>query len=132
MKRQMLIALLLCLPAWATAQNDEQMQRMMEQAREAQMCMEKVDRNELQAMAQKAEQMEAEIKNLCLAGKRDEAQQRGMKYALEMSQSPVAKEMRKCSDLMAGAMAGFGADQMGHSNMPSVEEIQNQHICDTY
>ena len=96
------------------------------------MCMEKVDRNELQAMAQKAEQMEAEIKNLCLAGKRDEAQQRGMKYALEMSQSPVAKEMRKCSDLMAGAMAGFGAGQMGHSNMPSVEEIQNQHICDTY
>lgn len=132
MKRQMLIGLLLFLPAWAAAQNDEQMQRMMEQAREAQMCMEKVDRGALQAMAQKAEQMEVEIKNLCAAGKRDEAQQRGMKYGLEMSQSPVAKEMRRCSDLMAGAMAGFTSGQMGHSSMPTAEELQNQHICDAY
>ena len=130
MKVRMLMMVLLCLPGWAAAQNEEQMQRMMEQARQAQMCMEKVDRGALQAMADKAQAIEDEIKNLCAAGKRDEAQSTGMKYGLEMSRSPVAKEMRRCSEMMAGVMAGFGG--MGHSGLPSVEELESQHICDAY
>lgn len=130
MKVRMLILVLICIPGWAAAQNDEQMQRMMEQARKAQMCMEQIDRGELQAMADKAQAMESEIKRLCAAGKRDQAQSAGMKYGLEMSKSPVAKEMRRCSEMMAGAMAGFGS--MGHSSLPSVEEMESQHICDAY
>lgn len=130
MKVRMLVLLLLCIPGWAVAQNDVQMQRMMEQAREAQMCMEKIDRAKLQIMADKAQAMEAEIKSLCSAGKRDEAQSTGMKYGLEMSRSSVAKEMRRCSEMMSGVMAGFGG--MGHSSMPTVEEMESQHICDAY
>lgn len=130
MKVRMLVLALIFIPGWAAAQNDEQMQRMMEQARKAQMCMEQIDRGELQAMADKAQAMESEIKRLCAAGKRDQAQSTGMKYGLEMSKSPVAKEMRRCSEMMAGAMAGFGG--MGQSSLPSVEEMESQHICDAY
>lgn len=130
MKVRVLVLLLLCIPGWAVAQNEEQMQRMMEQARKAQMCMEQIDRAELQRMADQAQAVEAEIKNLCAAGKRDEAQRIGMKYGLEMSQSEVAREMRRCSEMMAGAIAGFGG--MGHAGLPSMEDMENQHICDAY
>jgi len=132
MKTRMLAMLLLCLPALAMAQNEDQMQRMMEQARKAQVCMEKIDRGELEAMARNAEQMEAEIQSLCAAGKRDEAHSVGMKFGLEMSRSAVAKEMRQCSEMMAGAMAGMGSSFMPGMEFPSLEEMKDEHICDAY
>ena len=132
MKKRILVLLLLCLPGWAVAQNEEQMQRMMEQAQKAQACMEKIDRGQLQEMARNAQQMEAEIQSLCAAGKRDEAQSHGVKYGLEMSQSAVVKDMRKCSDMMAGALAGMGSSIMPGMGFPSVEEMKDEHICDVY
>jgi len=132
MKVWMLLMLVLYLPAMAMAQNEAQMQQMMEMARKAQLCMEKIDRGQLEEMARKAEQMEAEIQSLCAAGKRGEAQSHGMKYGLEMSQSTVAKDMRKCSEMMAGALAGMGSSIMPGMGFPSVEKMKDQHICDAY
>jgi len=128
----MLAIFLLCLPTWLMAQNEAQMQHMMEQARKAQVCMEKIDRVQLQDMASKAEQMEAEIKSLCAAGKRSEAQDRGMKYGLEMSQSELAKQMRICSKLMSGALAGMGSSIMPGMGFPDVDMMKSTHICDAY
>ncbi|MEZ5524990.1 MAG: hypothetical protein R3E62_08565 [Pseudomonadales bacterium] len=130
MKVRILLWTLLCLPGWAAAQNEAHMQRMMEQAREAQMCMEKIDRAQLQALADKAQAFEAQIKKLCAEGKRTEAQSQGIKFSQEMSHSPVAQEMRRCSEMMAGVMAGFGG--MAHAGVPTVEEMESQHICDTF
>ena len=128
MKNRMLMVALLCIPGVAAAQNDDQMQRLMEQVRQAQLCMEKIDRGALEAMAKKAEKMEAEIQNLCTAGKRAEAQQRGMKFGQEMAQSAVAKEMRRCSEMMQGAMSGI----VPGAGFPTRQELESQHICDAY
>ena len=128
----MLAIFLLCLPTWLMAQNEAQMQQMMEQAQEAQACMQNIDRAELQDMASKVEKMEAEIKSLCAAGKRSEAQDRGMKYGLEMSQSAVAKQMRACSKLMSGALAGMGSSIMPEMGFPDVDKMKSTHICDAY
>jgi len=128
----MLAIFLLCLPTWLMAQNEAQMQQMMEQAQKAQACMQNIDRAELQDMASKVEKMEAEIKSLCVAGKRSEAQDRGMKYGLEMSQSAVAKQMRACSKLMSGALAGMGSSIVPGMGFPDVDKMKSTHICDAY
>ena len=129
LKAKMLVTILACLPALLMAQNEEQMKRMMEQAQKAQACMEQIDRGKLETMARKAEQVEADIEALCDASKRDEAQRLGMKFALEMSQSDVAKEMRKCSEIMAGAM---GSSFMAGMSFPSLDDMAEEDICDSY
>jgi len=123
---------LLCLSSWVSAQNEPQMQHMMEMMQKAQACMAKIPPEQLDAMANQARQMEAEIKQLCAAGKRSEAQNRGMKYGLELSQSSVAKEMRKCSKMMSGAMAHMGSSIMPGMGFPDSRELENKHICDSY
>lgn len=132
LKVRMLVTLFLCLPALAMAQNEDQMRHMMEQAQKAQVCMEKIDRDKLEAMARKAEQVESNIESLCAAGKRDEAQRQGLKFGLEMSQSVVAKDMRKCSELMAGALAGMGSSFMPGMDFPNMDDMKDEHICDVY
>ena len=129
LKAKMLMTLLACLPALVMAENEEQMKRMMEQAQKAQACMEQIDRGKLEALARKAEQVEADIESLCDAGKRDVAQRQGMTFALEMSQSDVAKDMRKCSEIMAGAM---GTSFMPGMSFPSLDDMADEHVCDSY
>lgn len=129
-KKTVLVILLMSVPTWVAAQNEQQMQYMMEQAKKAQACMAKLNRGQLEDMASKAQKMEAEIKSLCAAGKRDEAQSKGMKYGLEMSQSKVAKDMRECSKMMSGALAGMGSSIMPGMGFPDVEEMKGTHICD--
>ncbi|MEH6357564.1 MAG: hypothetical protein V7745_01140 [Pseudomonadales bacterium] len=129
LKTKMLVMLLACLPALGMAENEDQMKRMMEQAQKAQTCMEQIDLGKLEAMARNAEQVEADIESLCDVGKRDEAQRKGMEFALEMSQSDVAKHMRKCSDIMAGAM---GSSFMPGMSFPSLDDMADEDICDSY
>tara|TARA_B110000495_G_C22714187_1_gene419827 strand:+ start:26 stop:430 length:405 start_codon:yes stop_codon:yes gene_type:complete len=129
LKANMLVTLLAFSPAFVLAQNEEQMKRMMEQAQKAQTCMEQIDRSKLEALAGKAVLVEADIELLCDAGKRDEAQRQGMTFALKMSQSDVAKYMRKCSRIMAGAM---GTSFMPGMSSPSLDGIADDHVCDSY
>jgi len=130
--RGLLSVLLLSLSGWVMAQNEQQMQQMMEMAQKAQACMSTIDRGQLNEMASKAKQMETEIKQLCSSGKRAEAQSRGMRYGMEMSQSAVAKEMRKCSEMMSGAFAGMGSSIMPGMGFPDVKDMESAHICDAY
>ena len=122
----------LSIPMIASAQNADHMQQMMEMARKAQACMANIDQSKLDEMARRAKQMEAEIKQLCDAGQRDEAQDLGIRYGREMSQSYVAKEMRKCSEMMSGALSGMGSSLMPGSGFPNVNGSEHSHICDSY
>ncbi len=128
----LLSILLLSLSGWVMAQNEQQMQQMMDMAQKAQTCMANIDRGQLNDMASKAKHMEAEIKQLCSAGKRAEAQSLGVKYGMEMSRSDVANAMRKCSEMMSGALAGMGSSIMPGMGFPDVKGMENTHICDAY
>lgn len=115
-----------------SAQNEQQMQHMMEMMQRAQTCMSNIPAGKLDAMASKARQMEAEIKQLCAAGKRNEAQTLGMRYGQEMSNGPVARGMRKCSKMMVGGMAHMGSSIMPGMGFPDVKAMGKSHICDGY
>ncbi|MEW8028280.1 MAG: hypothetical protein AB2792_16260 [Candidatus Thiodiazotropha sp.] len=111
----------------APGMSDQQMQQMMMQAQEAQKCFSKIDQSQMDELQAKGKKMEADIKALCAAGKRDEAMSAAMKYSKQMYNDPKMKEMRKCSEMMKDMMASMPQPHMP----PTVEEREKAgHICD--
>jgi len=134
-----LIYLLILFPVVVYAQsqqgmppqmNMEQMQRNlgqmdMEQLQKAAACMETLDLSMMDGLEKEWKQMESEIGSLCQSGKRDDAQNRAMKYAREMMSRPEMKKMQECSKLAAGMMPKMPYEK--------IEEMgKNQHVCDDY
>ncbi len=136
MKILALLALILApLPAAAQTypgmnMNQQDMQKMMLQAQKAQACMEKVDKAALEALQQESQRFEAEIRALCEAGKRDQAQEKALAYGRKMTTSPVVVEMKKCAAMMQGMMNNIfpGMDTMFMDEDPA---RSSGHICDS-
>jgi hypothetical protein len=127
---KLLIALLLILPALASAQNfqnmsEADMQNMMQQAQKMQACMAGIDQSDLEKFEQRANQMQARVDTLCASGKRDEAQKEGIAFAREVSSNESMKKMQTCGKMMEGTMPG-----MPTMLQDAPGESENQHICD--
>ena len=94
--------------------SEEQMQQMMENAGKMQDCMAHMDQQAMDAFAAKGEKVNAEIKKLCAAGKRDEAQKMAVDYGKEMASSKEMRAMQQCGGMVNQmAMAGNG-EKPGH------------------
>lgn len=120
---------LLLLPATALAQNvpdmgDMDVQKMMQQAQAIQACMQNVDQGELEKFQQQAMEINKEIKSLCKAGKREQAQKLAMSFGKETENNTAMQEMKKCGE-------------MAQTIMPSVAQTDDdidyskQHVCDS-
>jgi predicted transcriptional regulator len=133
--KKLAITLLWCLaPITSYAQNtpgmsEADMQNMMQQMQKAQACMEKIDQKQLEALENKADQFEAEMKSLCANGKRDEAQKKAMVYMKEIVNSSAVKEAKRCGEMMTGAMHGMMQDM---TLVEQDKDFTHQHVCDTY
>jgi len=131
--KKLTITLLCLTPIISFAQNpmgmsEADMQNMVQQMQEAQACMEKIDRSELDALEKKAKKFEAEMKSLCASGKRDAAQEKAMVYMKQIVNSSAVKEAMRCGKMMAGAMQGM------MQNMPLMDlekDYSRQHVCDS-
>jgi NaMN:DMB phosphoribosyltransferase len=107
--------------------SDQQLQQMMKQAEEAQKCFSKIDQSKFDELEAKGTKMEAEIKSLCAAGKRDEAMSSAIKFSKQMHNDPQLKALRECSELMQGAMAGMPQPYLP----PEMDdEDEGGHVCD--
>ncbi len=103
----------------------QQMQAMMQKAQQVQECMSKISEEEMRAVQEKMQKMQNEVDALCQAGKRDEAMEKAMDMAKEISQDPTLKQMKKCGEIMKGVI-------------PPLPEIANlredgkpkRHVCD--
>jgi hypothetical protein len=120
---------LLLLPLVAGAQNyggmdEAAMQKMMQQAQGMQTCMENIDEAEMEAFQQRAEQMDADVKALCAAGKRDAANARAMSFGREAASSKVMQQMKKCGEGMKPMLPKTATTAAEHSDAPA------RHICD--
>lgn len=105
--------------------SEEQMRQMMQNAQKMQKCFANIDQSAMEAMAARGKKLEAEVKALCSAGKRDQAQSKAMAYGKEISSSKEMQAMKKC-----GAMAG---QMMKNSPWGVGEDGRNSkggHICD--
>ena len=120
----------LLLPVTAIAQNYPGMsggdtQDMMLQMQKMQTCMQGVDQSRLQEFEQQANIIEAEVKSLCASGKRDDAQQKAIAFAQEVTGNPDIRKMTECGKMMNNVMP----------SMPFVDQANEMdksagHVCD--
>lgn len=115
----------------ASAQNpagmsDADMEKMMQGMQEMQSCMENIDQAAMERMGKEAEALNEEVKTLCAAGKRDEAQSRAMAYGMKMAKDPHMKAMAECGKKMQGVMP----QMQNVPGAPTEEELKNRHVCD--
>lgn len=114
-------------PLMSFAQSDlnmsADMQDLLQQAQKAQACMKDIDQSQFETLEQEGQKMRANIKSLCSAGKRNEAQQQAISYSKEMMSKPEIKKIKKCSDMLRGMMP-----ELPFGNFE--EKYKNQHVCD--
>ena len=132
MKKILVVIVAAFLPVAAFAQNfqnmsEQDMANMMQKAMEVQICMEKIDQAELQALEQRANAFEAEVEALCAEGKRDKAQKKAIAYGKEMAKNPVLQDMKKCTEPMQGVMQQM---PMMQQEMDYDKDYENIHVCD--
>jgi ribosomal 50S subunit-associated protein YjgA (DUF615 family) len=130
MRRLVTLAVLSLLTANAYAQqppagmSEADMQRMMQGMQAMQQCMSKVDTAKLERLGQEGEKVQAEVKSMCKAGKRDAAQERAMTFGMRVMKDPDMQTMQECSKPMQGMMP--------QQQMPYTDpgEYKNRHVCD--
>ena len=105
--------------------SQEQMQQMMQNAGKMQKCFANIDRSAMQAMAEKGKKIEAEVKALCKAGKRDKARDVAMAYGKEVNGSKEMQALKKCSAMAPQMMRN--SPWMVSNNGTNAK---GGHICD--
>ena len=120
------VGVFLCSAVVAEAQqpSEADLQRMQTQAQEMQACFAKMDQGAMADFRTRGEQMAAEMKALCAAGNRDEAQTRAQDYAQSMAASPVMKSLADCGEMAKQMLATLPFT-------PGDESHTETHVCDS-
>lgn len=97
--------------------NQDEMKKMMAAMKKMQVCMSKINKDELAAMRHKAEKLNRETQSLCNKGKRNQAQQKSTSAFNEFKNNPIAIKLKKCTAIL--------------EDLSSDNEITEAHICDS-
>lgn len=121
---------ILLMPILVSAQNipggdPQKMQAMMQKAQEMQACMQNVDQTEMKAFQQRVKQIGEEVKGLCTAGKRAEALNKAMSFSKEIASDTTMQKMKKCGEIMQGFMPDFSEITQAYQ-----DDGSKGHICD--
>lgn len=77
----------------------------------------------METMRREGQAMAAKVDALCAAGERDDAQDEAMAYGKKLNASSEFKQVRKCGEMMRGAMP--------QTLMPTHEDLEKGlHVCD--
>jgi dsDNA-specific endonuclease/ATPase MutS2 len=124
-----LAVILTATPAIAQQGMTPEMQQMMKNMQknmgQIQQCMAQVDQKAIEKLQVKTKQMESEVKRLCAAGQRDEAQDTAIRFGLELSKDPELQKMRKCGEELKGMPMPGEFFPKGGQN-----DVSSKHICD--
>ena len=115
-----LLSPLYAVTADSSQMNEQQMKEMMQNMQEMQACMDKIDESAMNTMMEEGQKLGDEVRALCAAGKRDEAQQRAVAYGKKVSTSPVFAQMRSCGM----------QTQVTYAGQPDANG-KVEHVCDT-
>jgi len=100
-----LFVIALLLPTALLAQNfgglnQEDMQKMMQQAKAAQECMAKIDQSQLSELQVRSEELATEVRELCKSGDEEQARSKAVEYAKELEADPTVQQLKECSGLI--------------------------------
>jgi hypothetical protein len=73
------------------------MQGMMQQMQEMQVCMESLDQGELEVIQQRGQAMADEIEALCNSGNGGEALNKALAFSQQMRDEPVMQQLMGCA-----------------------------------
>lgn len=109
--------------AFTQAPSEADMQRMMQRADAMQRCFSQVDQSALEKLANDAKAIEKELKALCKEGKRDEAMDKAVAFARQVSNSKDLKTIRRCGDMAQQFMPRTIFEDYA-------QEKSQEHVCD--
>ena len=127
--KKLATAALIGLSGIAAAQDfggfdQKKMEALARQAQEAQACMAKIDEAELKRVQAAGEAKAEEVRALCSAGKRAEAQEAAVAYGKQVVEEPVVKQMQACAGLMDLSIPQAAWAQLEDS------DTTKAHVCD--
>lgn len=126
-KYSTLAATLCMLAVSSSATQANEHEQMMQNMIQMQRCIaETVNTSYLEEMAKNGEKMANEVKQLCKAGQRQQAQDKAMNYAKTMQNDPNFKAMQKCTAQLGSAFPGAQALQEEFA----LDALNNNHVCD--
>jgi hypothetical protein len=133
LSKKMLASFVFFCASNAVAQNpagmdEAQLQGMLQGAAQMAACFQNLDQDKLNALAEEGKGMQAELKQLCAAGERDQAQAKAMEYGLKFMNSDEFKQLQQCGE-MAKQMMPQMPDYAKYAD-PNSEENANRHVCD--
>ncbi len=99
------------------------MQALIQQAQQAQLCMQDIDTSVFDKMEKEGSQVESKVKALCANGQRGKAQKVAIDYSRKMMNSEEMKKVRECGESLRGMMPVMPYDNME-------ENFKNKHVCD--
>lgn len=94
------------------------MKKMMATMQKMQACMQKIDKSEIRKMERESKAFQKDVQSLCAKGKRAQAQKKARKFGENMMNDSIAKELKKCTDIM-----------LKNINPDTITE--EGHICDS-
>ena len=101
-----------------------QIQMLMEQAQQAQICLEKADKAEVEALKFEAEATRDDLQQLCMAGERDTAQATAISFSKKSLAQPVVQEFQSCMGVVGTTLPLLAMMQLQNP------EATNSHVCD--
>lgn len=107
--------------------SNEQMQMVLQQAQGIQSCIKEMDKNGFSALNEEGKLVQKDIKALCKAGDREQAQYEAVQFAQKVKQSSAYQAMQQCaSPMITGIANGLlqAAQSTDASGKPQV------HVCD--
>lgn len=126
-----LLPTLTLLPALALSQpaggmSQEQMRMLMQGAAQIQACLANVDQSKLEEMGKKAEAVQAEVKQMCVNGERDQAQARAIAFGREFAESDDLKQLSMCGEIAKAMIPQIIAYAEANESNPE----GSTHVCD--
>ncbi|MGD9603701.1 MAG: hypothetical protein AB7O21_18895 [Gammaproteobacteria bacterium] len=123
--RATVVTTLLCAIAPVTAQQPmpPDMAQVMQHAQALQACLAKVDQGALDELRGRGQALGAEVKALCAAGKRDEAQAHAITAGRAIAESPAMRALGDCGEMARGMVQ--------HPAVTEAVEGRASHVCDS-
>ena len=110
----------------AGGMSQEQMRFLMQGAAQLQACIANVDQAKLQEMTQRAEGVQAELKQMCANGERDQAQAKAIAFGREFAESDDLKELSMCGEIAKAMIPQVIAYAEANASNPE----GSTHVCD--
>lgn len=109
------------------AMSEEKMQQMMQGMAQMASCFQNIDQGKLKVLTDESQTVQAELKQLCAAGERDQAQQKAIAFGQKFIESEEFQQLKQCGEAAQGMMPNM-PDYASYQD--GEDGVESRHVCD--